>query len=257
MAERAVAVDDGGPNPYLPTPIHVLLQLPDERVQLARELLRRNSAAGPAQGAPTGVETGSFNQTDAYAPEQFADGLLFSTELRALFEGISRGGGATHTLTMGDLALAVHSWQLPFLVLLLAHSADAPALVARTDAWQRNVAHMAARAGNTRAVSLLPLREEALSAQDFMGRCGSASLPRCLAAPLSPLPARLSVPDADSGFYACALGAQNSTACSCDARLHGHSECCCHSSACPLLNCNSAAHNMAGRCHRSGCCFMH
>ena len=110
MAERAVAVDDGGPNPYLPTPIHVLLQLPDERVQLARELLRRNSAAGPAQGAPTNVETGSSNQTDAYAPEQFADGLLFSTELRALFEGISRGGGATHTLTMGDLALAVHSW---------------------------------------------------------------------------------------------------------------------------------------------------
>lgn len=170
MAERAVAVDDGGPNPYLPTPMHVLLQLPDERVQLARELLRRNSAAGAANASPTQELTDTFNYTDAYAPEQFADGLLYSTELRAMFEGVSRGGGAITTLTMGDLALSVHSWQLPFLVLLLAHSENAPALVAQTDAWQRNVAHMAARAGNTRAVSLLPLREEALLAQDFMGR---------------------------------------------------------------------------------------
>jgi hypothetical protein len=157
--------------------MHVLLQLPDERVQLARELLRRNSAAGDAEGEPTGTDAGltqvlhnTVNQTDANAPEQFADGLLYSTELRALFEGVSGGGGAIRTLTMGDLALAVHSWQLPFLVLMLAHSENAPALVAQTDAWQRNVAHMAARAGNTRAVSLLPLREEALLAPDFMGR---------------------------------------------------------------------------------------
>lgn len=230
VAERAVAVDDGGPNPYLPTPIHVLLQLPDERVQLARELLRRNSAAGPAQGTPTGLDAvpvdGSFNQTDAYAPEQFADGLLFSTELRALFEGISRGGGAMHTLTMGDLALAVHSWQLPFLVLLLAHSADAPALVARTDAWQRNVAHMAARAGNTRAVSLLPLREEALSAQDFMGRTALH------AAAMHGYTATVSVAAIHLPLHRCTATVLLTIWMDLDDIRHLH-------------------------CHRSGCCFMH
>jgi ankyrin repeat protein len=191
VAERAVAVDDAGPNPYLPTPLHVLFQLPDERVQLARELLRRNSAAadsasmgggrtdaavqkslgvGDAAGAADATDDGLANHTDAAAPEQFLDGMLYSRELRGLFEGASGEGGALHTLTMAELALAVHSWQLPFLVLLLAHSTDAAALVARTDAWQRNVAHMAARAGNTQAVSMMPLNEEVLSGQDFMGR---------------------------------------------------------------------------------------
>ena len=167
-----MAVDDGGPNPYLPTPVHLLLQLPDERVQLARELLRRNSAAQDTSNSDDVLQSldRPSNHTDAYAPEQFADGLLYSTELRELFEDVSQGGGTINTLTMGQLALAVHSWQLPFLVLLLAHSDDAPALISRTDAWQRNAVHMAARAGNTRAISMLPLLKDALLAQDFMGR---------------------------------------------------------------------------------------
>ena len=116
VAERAVAVDDGGPNPYLPTPVHLLLQLPDERVQLARELLRRNSAAQDTLNSDDVLQSleRPSNHTDAYAPEQFADGLLYSTELRKMFEDVSQGGGTVNTLTMGQLALAVHSWRLPF-----------------------------------------------------------------------------------------------------------------------------------------------
>ena len=176
--------------------MHVLFQLPDERVQLARELLRRNSAAAAA----------SANQTDAFAPEQFADGLVYSTELRQLFGGVSKSGGAMRTLTTGDLALAVHSWQLPFLVLLLAHSADAPSLIARTDAWQRNVAHMVARAGNTRAMSMLPLREETLAAQDFMGRTPfhAAAMYGYMATVSSNVDTLLSIPIHDYEFDSCA-----------------------------------------------------
>ena len=159
--ERGVSVDEAGPNPYLPTPFHVLLQLPDERVQLARELLRRNSAASKRQDG---------TREDIAVPPQFGEGVGYSVELRALFEAASGAGGALHTLSTADLAAGVHSWQLPFVVLLLAHSADGAALCARPDAWQRNVAHMAARSGNSRAIGLLPLDEAALSAPDFMGR---------------------------------------------------------------------------------------
>ena len=144
-------------NPFLPTPLHVLFQLPDGRVPLARELLRRNSDAKKQR------------REDAPVPREFVADLTLSFEQRALFHEVSSGGGSMHTLTTSELAAAVHGSQVPFVALLLAHSADVAALLARTDKWQRNAVHMAARAGNTKAVALMQLDKRTLSAQDTTG----------------------------------------------------------------------------------------
>jgi hypothetical protein len=64
----------------------------------------------------------------------------------------------------------VHEWQLPFALLLLAAAPDVVALAGATDAWGRNVAHMAARSGNTAVLQALPLSPAVLQQKDFLGR---------------------------------------------------------------------------------------
>ena len=91
VAERAVAVDDAGPNPYLPTPLHVLFQLPDERVQLARELLRRNSAA--ADSASTGG-----GRTDAAVQKSLGVGDAAGGGWWCWWWVSSRGGGGEYSI---------------------------------------------------------------------------------------------------------------------------------------------------------------
>lgn len=175
LVARGLSPDEPGPGPLLPTPLHILLQLPDERTQLARAMLRRRPSNATA--LQLSEVAGEFRLAAQYSfdmsmlllgrpksPSRRTEPSATALEREAAtaLSPSSSAASATaafarSTVSMVDLASGVHGWQLPFLVLLLAHSRDAPKLVATVDAWGRNVAHMAARSGNDRAIRMLPL----------------------------------------------------------------------------------------------------
>ena len=87
---RGADVDAPGASPHLPTPLHIVFALPDERVQLARVLLRRAARREAELGAA------DVCAAPAPIPSEFETAARFSAPMEALFRppaGGNRGGG--------------------------------------------------------------------------------------------------------------------------------------------------------------------
>lgn len=158
-------VDVIGPGPYLPTPLHILFALPDERVQCVNVPTPRTARA-PAHLShvarlmkaretnwlghlhpwlPRLARAALRRQDGDDLPAEFRVAADWSNSTAAVLGGVAaeRVEQAGHGMT--ELMAAVHEWQLPFCLLLLAHSADPAKLAGVVDAWGRNAAHMAVR----------------------------------------------------------------------------------------------------------------
>ena len=90
LAHRTPAdVAAKGPGPYLPTPLHILLQLPDERVQLARVALRRRAAAELGSPPPEFAAAARWSNATAAALGGGGSGLTMSGLMAAVAVGES------------------------------------------------------------------------------------------------------------------------------------------------------------------------
>ena len=135
------------------SPLHFILTLREPTVMLARELLMRNRAFALGQPLPPTMPL-LLEAANVSLPMK----RLLDTEVSMPL-----------VLEAYDVRLAVHHWQQPLILSVLAYSRAPSELVAARDFMGRTALHLASKGGNVLALEAL-YTEESATATDFFGR---------------------------------------------------------------------------------------